>query len=254
MRSLLTCVCLLTLAPLALADEAPPLPEVARVVDHMDDLYRSKSSEGRVVMKVVTENYQRELTMDVWSKGDDEALVVIRSPAREAGTATLRNDDGLWNYAPRADRLIRIPSGLLSQSWMGSHFSNDDLMRESSYDDDYDASLAWGDRGGQRVLVMTLVPKKEAAVVYTRLVFTMTTEGWLPLSADFYDGDDVVKRMTYSDIGDLGGRKVPKKLVVVPTDKPKESTTVTYEKMSFDGPIDETLFTPRGVRRVAQQR
>jgi hypothetical protein len=113
-----------------------PVPDVSRVMDYIDDLYRAQSSYSSMRMTVVRERGTRELELEAWSKGDDETLIVIRSPAREAGTATLRTEDGLWNYAPRADRLIRIPTGLLSDSWMGSHFTNDDLMRETSYLDD----------------------------------------------------------------------------------------------------------------------
>ena len=125
-------VFLLILAILELTGPAPAegqrLPTVRDVVDYIDDLWRSESSHAQMTMTVVRKRGTRTLTVESWSMGDDAALMVIRNPAREAGTATLRTDDGLWNYAPRADRLIRIPSGLLSESWMGSHFTNDDVV------------------------------------------------------------------------------------------------------------------------------
>ena len=132
-----------------------PVPDVTQVMDYIDDLYRSQSSYSLMRMTVVRERGTRELEMESWSKGDDEALIVIRTPAREAGAATLRTEDGLWNYAPRADRLIRIPTGLLSESWMGSHFTNDDLMRETSYLDDYDAVISSEERDGVPFLKAT---------------------------------------------------------------------------------------------------
>ena len=230
------------------------LPSVQEVTDHLNQLYRSKSSHGTVRMGVVTKHYKRELSMEMWSRGEDFGLVVIRSPAREAGTATLMTDKGMWTYAPRADRLMRLPSSLLSESWMGSHFTNDDLMHESSYTTDYTTTLSWGQHDGQRVLVATMIPKAEAAVVYTKVVQKLTAKGWLPLVAEYYDGDDVVRRIWSRDVRDLGGRRVPTKMVVEPTDKPGESTTVTYERMEWDLDVPSSRFTPRGLRREAGRR
>ncbi len=229
------------------------LPSVQAVTDHLNELYRSKSSHGTVRMEVVTKHYKRALSMEVWSRGEDFGLVVIRSPAREAGTATLMTDKGMWTYAPRADRLMRLPSSLLSESWMGSHFTNDDLMHESSYTKDYTTTLSWDQHDGRRVLVATMIPKREAAVVYTKVVQKLTARGWLPLVAEYYDGDVVVRRVWSRDVRDLGGRRVPTKLVVEPTDKPGESTTVTYERMEWDVEVPPSLFTPRGLRREARR-
>lgn len=236
------------------AGAAEPVPSVAEVTKHLNDLYRSKSSHGTIRMKVSTKHYTRELSMEAWSRGEDLSLMVIRAPAREAGTATLKTNEGLWNYAPRADRMMRIPSSLLSESWMGSHFTNDDLMRESSYVEDYDTTLSWVERDGQRYLLTTMIPKKSAAVVYTKVTQLLSAEGWLPVRADYYDGAEVVRTMTFSEVKLLGGRKLPTVMEIRPADKPKEYTRVTYDDMSFDVAVDKDLFSPRGLRRKAQQR
>ena len=241
-------------APPAVAPAPPPLPDVERVASHLDDLYRSKSSHGVISMKVKTRHFARTLQIESWSKGEDFALMVIRAPAREAGTATLRTTEGLWNYAPRADRLMRIPSGLLSESWMGSHFTNDDLMRESSYDDDYDTRLSWHQEGAAALLRMDMIPKKEAAVVYTKIVFYLSAEGWLPVRAEYYDDAEIVRTTLFRDVKDFGGRKMPAVMEVKPADKPDEFTIVTYESITFDAPVDDRVFTPRGLRKAAQRR
>ena len=238
----------------AWATDAPPLPTVAEVTHKMDDLYRSTSSHATVTMKVVTKHFSRDLVIESWSVGKDKALMVIRKPAREKGTATLKTDEGLWNYAPRADRLMRIPSGMLSESWMGSHFTNDDLMRENSYADDYTTTLSWATEGGTRFLKATLVPKPDAPVVYTKIEELMTADEWLPVRADYFDGADIVRTMTWKDVKVMGGRKLPATMVIVPTDKPTESTTVIYDDISFDVRIDAGVFTPRGLRSAAQKR
>ena len=235
---------------------APPVvaqtaPDVDAVLDHLDDLYRASSSHAVMTMRVERARGTRELTLESWSRGMDDALIVIRAPAREEGTATLMTDDGLWNYAPRADRLIRIPSGLLSESWMGSHFTNDDLLRETSYREDYSAEADWVDEGDERALRITLTPRPEAPVVYTRVEFWLD-ERWVPSRTDYFDGDDLVRTMRYSDVAEVSGRLLPLTLTVIPTDTPSERTVVIYHTLELDVDVEGDLFTRRGLRRVAR--
>ena len=232
---------------------AQDLPSLDRVTRHLDELYRSQSSHARMTMTVVRPRQTRELTLESWSKGEDRALVVIRAPAREAGTATLRTGEGLWSYGARADRLIRIPSGLLSESWMGSHLTNDDLMRETSYDDDYQSVLAWVTRDGTRYLQVTLTPKPEAPVVYTRLVFLLTRDEWVPVRWEFYDGDNMVRTISYEDVRQVAGRRLPLRMVIQPAGAPDERTVIEYRQLELDVPVADELFTRRGLRRVAVQ-
>ena len=231
---------------------AQPLPEVSAVLDYLDELYRSTSSHAVLEMTVVRERGTRELRLESWSRGEEEALIVIREPAREAGTATLRSEEGLWNYAPRADRLIRIPTGLLSESWMGSHFTNDDLMRETAYDEDYEASLSWTEREGSRLLQVTMTPRPEAPVVYTELRFLLTPDEWIPERWEYFDYGELVRVMTFHDVETVDGRPLPLRLVIQPTDEPDERTEVIYEELELDVPVDADLFTRRGLRRVAR--
>lgn len=232
---------------------AQQLPDLDRVIRHLDELYRSTSSHARSTMTVVRSRGTRELTLESWSKGEDRALVVIRAPAREAGTASLRTDDGLWSYGARADRLIRIPTGLLSESWMGSHLTNDDLMRETSYDDDYESALAWATRDGTRYLQVTLTPKPDAPVVYAKLVFLLTPDDWIPVLWEFYDRDRIVRTISYEDVRQVAGRPLPMRLVIQPADAPNERTVFEYHELRLDVPVDDELFTRRGLRRVAGQ-
>ncbi|MDX1566454.1 MAG: outer membrane lipoprotein-sorting protein [Longimicrobiales bacterium] len=232
-------------------DTLPPVPSTEEVLDHLDELYRSSSSHAVMRMTVVRERGTRELTLESWSRGEDSALVVIREPAREAGTATLLTDEGLWNYAPRADRLIRVPSGLLSDSWMGSHFTNDDLMRETSYDEDYEASLSWTERNGERYLQVTLTPRPGAPVVYTELRFLLTPDDWIPERWEYLDEGEVVRVMTFSDVTEVSGQLLPLRMVIRPTDEPDEHTEVEYQELELDVPVDAELFSRRGLRRIA---
>lgn len=245
-------------APAATAEPAwhpgGPVPSVDDVMDRLDDLFRGDSAYATLTMEVRTENFERTLELESWSLGDDFALFVIRSPAREAGTASLKTDEGLWNYAPRADRLMRVPSGMMSDGWMGSHITNEDLLRESDYVDDYDTTLSWATVDGGDVLRAVVLPRETAAVVYTRIEYDLTPETWVPLEMRSYDGGDLVRTMRFGDVRDVGGRPVPFRMEVVPAEDPDEYTRMQYGELSFDADVDRALFTPGGLRRAAQTR
>ena len=108
------------------------------ILDRIDDLYRGKSSHAIMRMAVVTENWTRELELESWSMGKEKSLMRILSPRKEKGTATLKSGKQMWNYLPKVDRVIKIPSSMMGSSWMGSHFTNDDLVKESRMAEDYD--------------------------------------------------------------------------------------------------------------------
>lgn len=234
-------------------DHSKPLPDVDEVITNLDDLYRANSSHGTFRMTVEKPRGTRKLEIEQWSKGDEKALMVIREPAREEGVATLMNEDGLWNYAPRADRLIRVPSGLLSDSWMGSHFTNDDLMRESSYDEDYNVSLDWAKQDSETYLKAKLKPKPDAPIPYSKVDFYLTADEWLPVEARYFDEEgNVVRTMTFSQVKKQSGRKFPHKMVLQPADSDDERTVVEYLDMKFNADVPNGLFTKQGLRRVAK--
>jgi hypothetical protein len=248
-------LCLLALLAAATpADGQLPedLPSVDELMDHLDDLYRASSSHAVMTMTVVRERGTRELTLESWSRGLDETLIVIRQPPRETGTATLLTEEGLWNYAPRADRLIRIPTGLLSGDWMGSHFTNDDLVRETSYREDYETTLSWREVEGVGYIVATLTPRPDAPVVYTRVEFLVRPGDWVPLRTDYFDEGELIRTMRFEEVRVVAGRRIPMRMVLQPADDPDERTVVEYDVLELDVPVDGDLFTHRGLRRVAR--
>ena len=204
-----------------------------------------------MTMTVSKTRLSRELTLEKWSRGRDHALIVIREPAREAGTATLRTEEGLWNYAPRADRLIRIPTGLLADSWMGSHFTNDDLVRETSWRTDYEATLSWDERDRRPLIRVSLAPRPEAPVVYSEVRFYVRPSDWVPVSTEYYDEGELVRTMTFDRIAQVAGRPVPLRMRIVPAEAPEEYTEVNYRTLELDVSVPDDLFTQRGLRRAA---
>ena len=236
---------------LAAAAPAAAQTDPLEIIDRVDRLMRGDSSRGVATMEVVTEHWEREMTMEVWSLGTDYSLVRLRAPRREAGTATLMAGDDIWNYLPKVDRTIKIPASMMGGAWMGSHFTNDDLVKESRLVDDYDVEMAFeGDRGGVAVWEIRLTPKPEAAVVWGYVEFRVRQGDAMPLWARYYDEDGALARtMEYSAFTEMGGRLVPGVMDMRPADKPGERTTFRYEELEFDVDLAPSFFSLRTLQR-----
>ena len=221
------------------------------IIDRVDRIMRGDSSHGIATMQVVTEHWERELTMEMWSFGTDYSLVRVQSPAKEAGTATLMADRDIWNYLPKIDRTIKIPVSMMLGSWMGSHFTNDDLVKESRLIEDYEIDLTFdGERDGVHVWEFRLTPTAEAAVVWGHIDYRIRQRDYMPLWARYHDEDgDLARTMIFSEFKDLGGRTVPTVIDMKPADKPGERTTVIYENLEFDVDVTPSFFSLQTLKR-----
>lgn len=250
MRSTPVRVLALALA-LVSSSTSPVAAQTAReIVDRVDRMLQGESSEALLVMDIHTEHWSRTLEMRVWSLGTQRALVRVISPQKDAGMATLKVGNEVWNYLPRVDRTLKIPPSLMMGSWMGSHFTNDDLVKESRMVDDYDITVGYeGRRDGVDVWEFVLMPKPEAAVVWGKVVEQVRKKDLMPVWAKYYDEDGNLERtMTFSDYRRMGGRLVPARLTVVPEDKPNERTVVIYKDLEFDVGLDPSFFSLRNLR------
>ena len=157
-------------SPVATAAESQDA-RIDKMLNAVDDLYRGESSSGKMTMTVVTRHWKRTLQMEFHNKGTDRALVRILAPRKEKGTTTLRVKKDMWNYLPKTDRIIKVPVSMMGGSWMGSHFTNDDLVRQSRMADDFTYTLSFeGDRNGAKVSEVTCIAKEDAVVVWGKVI------------------------------------------------------------------------------------
>ncbi len=249
----------------ARAEEPKPAPEATSakeevacrdlglkaLLDRMDDIYRGTRSHARVTMKVVTEHWERELEIEAWSEGTEKSLMRIRSPKKEKGTATLMVGENVWNYLPKVKRVIKVPSSMMGGSWMGSHFTNDDLVKQSRMADDFTFTKSFeGEREGRSLIEVTCTPKEDAAVVWGKVVVVVDEATCLPAQQLFYDEDlELARTMTFSEPKTFDTRTLPTLMRVVPTDKPKESTEVRYLEIHFDVDLPARTFSHRTLKR-----
>jgi hypothetical protein len=218
----------------------------------IDKLWRGDSSHGKFSMHVKTEHYERKIGMETWTKGKEKSLVRIYAPKKEKGTATLKSGKTIYTYLPKTDRTIRLTSGMMGGSWMGSHFTNDDLVKESSLEVDYTSGITFeGKRGGVDIIEITLTAKPDAAVVWGKIVIEIFADNYLPIIEFFYDEDEVlIRTMVFEDIKVLGGRKFPAVMKIIPEDKPGEFTELVYHEMEFNIKLKDSLFSVSHLRRM----
>jgi outer membrane lipoprotein-sorting protein len=234
--------------------ESPRTNEVDRVkslLNEVDDLWRGQSSYAVTTMQVKTLHYTRTMRMEGWSKGKEKTLFRIIEPLREKGTATLKSESHIYTYLPKTDRTIKLTSGMMMGSWMGSHLTNDDLVKEARLEEDYDATISFeGERDGLNIIEFTLIPKDDAAVVWGKLELIVLADSHLPIVQLYYDESfQLTRTISFSDIKILGGRERPAILRVVPTDKQDEYTEFIYEQLEFDLELSDRLFSLSSLKK-----
>lgn len=228
-----------------------PSPQQAKeIIDKVDRMLRGNSSVGRVEMTVATRQWKRTTELKIWSEGTEKVLVRIEAPKKDQGTATLRVGENIWNYLPKIDRVIRVPTSMMMAAWMGSHFTNDDLVKDSRLIRDYDITMEFeGPREGVEVYEFLLTPRPEAPVVWGRIVYQIRKSDLMPAWARFYGEDRQLKRLaTFSDYQAMGGRLVPTRMRMTPEDKPGEYTEMKYRELTFDLKIAESVFSLNSLR------
>lgn len=230
---------------------ADSLPDADEIMRHIDKLWRGDSSRALMSMTVKTEHYMRTMKMEAWSKGKEKSLIIIRAPRKDRGIATLKVKENVWNYLPKIQRVTKVPPSMMSGSWMGSHFTNDDLVKENTYEDDYHSQVSFkGLRDTVNVIEITSSPKENAAVVWGKIVTLIRAEDYIPMSSIYYDEEGKrIRTMTFDNISKIGNRTLPLRMTLIPEEKPEESTIVEYHELEFDVPIEDSMFSLKSLQR-----
>ncbi len=235
----------------ATAGAQEPALTPRQILDKVDDLFRGKSSYSIGTMTVTTAHWKRSLTLEFWSKGKEKSVIRVLAPKKEKGTTTLRSGNDIWNYLPKVKRVIKLPSSMMAASWMGSHFTNDDLVKESRMADDYTFEITFsGVSEDQEIVEVTCHPKPEAAVVWGKVLVRARTKDYLPLFVKYFDEDlRLARTMTFSEVMQFGDRTIPSVVNLVPEDKPAESTIIIYKEIDFNIDLADDFFSLRTLQR-----
>ncbi len=223
-------------------------PKVQDVIDNIDQLYRAESSYALIEMEIVNPNWKRTLRLKAWSEGTENTLIRILEPAKERGTGTLRIGNEMWNYLPKVDKTIRIPPSMMMSSWMGSDFTNDDLVKEFTFAEDYDFRYAEVPNPEAGHLYIECTPKQGRPIVWNRVLLVVDAESLLPVTEKYYDQkDQLMRTMSFSDVKTFDDRSIPSVMELVPHDG-KGKTIIRYLEAEFDKDIPAGTFTTRNLR------
>jgi len=222
------------------------------IVRKANEKMQGESSQVEMTMQIVRPSWQRSISMKAWSKGQDYSLILITAPARDEGSAYLKRGNEIWNWQPSINRTIKMPPSMMSQSWMGSDFSTNDLVREASIVVDYTHTLL-GDStlSGYDTYKIKMTPKPEAPVVWNKVITFISKEEYLQLRAEFYDEDgELVRFMKGSEVKEMDGRIVPTRMEMIPVDKKGQKTVITYKQMQFNIDISQRFFSTQNMKNV----
>lgn len=244
---------ILLLALLVISFAAPAQQLSAKeIVRRADERMRGESSYAELSMEIIRPEWKRTMSMKSWSKGTEYALVYVMAPAKDKGTVSLKIGNEMWNWLPTIERSIKVSPSMMMQSWMGSDFTNDDLIRQSSIVNDYEHTIL-GEEKLQNIdsYKIQLTPKPDAPVVWGKIVTWISKKNYNQLKVEYYDEDEnLVNVMTGYDLRNLGGRLLPTRWEMVPADEPGKKTVMTYTNLNFNVDLADSFFSKQNMNRV----
>lgn len=238
---------ILAAANAAAADAAER--DAGQIVRDALNHWRGLSSHGEMTMTIHRPDWERSMSIESWTEGAEKSLVRVTAPMKDRGTGTLIDEDNMWTYSPRINRVIKVPSSMMGQSWMGSDFSNKDISRADDIAEDYDHRLlSESEEDDMTVYEIEAVPHEDAAVVWGREVLKIREDNVL-LEHRFYDQDgELIKQLMTLDISEMGGRNVATRQRMEKIDSPGEWTGITIDSVEFDVELNDNVFTLSNLR------
>lgn len=241
---------LLALLPLnTMADSPVPEDIIRKAMDH----WRGVNSYGEMTMIIHRPDWERSMSMQAWTEGDKNSLVRVTAPARDAGNGTLLQDNNMWTYSPKINRVVKVPSSMMSQSWMGSDLSNKDISKSTDIIDQYEHSLLeTKDMDGHQAWIIQSIPHEDAAVVWGKEIWTIRDD-YVLMEQQFWDQEGVlVKTFKTLEVREMGGRTVASIMRMQDVEKPNEWTEMRVDSNEFDVELPKNLFTLSNLRNPRQ--
>tara|TARA_Y100000996_G_C22552481_1_gene654260 strand:- start:460 stop:1194 length:735 start_codon:yes stop_codon:yes gene_type:complete len=222
------------------------------IIKIADNRLRGNSSYSEITITIVRPKWEKKMNVKSWSRGTDYSVSLVTSPAKEKGSVFLKRKKEAWNYLPTIERTIKLPPSMMTQNWMGTDFSNDDLIKQSSMVVDYNHKII-----GTEIIEnlncwkLELIPTEEASVVWGKLIVWIDKKDFMQLKTEFYDEDlEIVNKMVGSNIKVFNNKKLPSILEYYPLDEEGNKTVIEYNIWDFNVSIPENYFSTQYVSRL----
>jgi outer membrane lipoprotein-sorting protein len=203
-------------------------------------------------MEIIRPSWSRKISFKSWSKTTELSLSLVTAPKKEEGQSFLKRGKEMWNWNPTINRMIKLPPSMMSQGWLGSDFTNDDLLNEASIVTDYKHKLTGQEKIAEKeCYILELSPEENAAVVWGKIIMWISKGDYLQMKTEFYDEENkLIKTQFAYDIKKMGGRVIPSRYELIPADKPGNKTVVTLESIEFNRPIADQFFSQQNMKTV----
>ena len=223
-----------------------------QIIKRADEHLRGTSQKAEMSIEVQRPKWSRTMDIKAWSLGNDYSFILIDAPARDKGTVFLKREKEIWNWQPKIEKVIKLPPSMMMQSWMGSDFTNDDLVKESSILLDYTHEIIGDTLILDRACYsIQLTPKPEAAVVWGKIKTFIDKNDFLQLGSEFYDEDGyLINKMEASEIKSFGNKILPSKMVMTPVEEEGQTTILRYKSIEYNIDIDEAFFSKQNMKRL----
>jgi outer membrane lipoprotein-sorting protein len=223
------------------------------IIKKADEKFQGeKSSISTMTMVIKRPTWERSITFKNWTKGRHYSLTLITSPAKEKGQTFLKRHNDMWNWNPVISRMIKLPPSMMSQGWMGSDYTNDDILKESSIVVDYTHKIIGEENiNDHQCFKIELIPLEEAAVVWGKVIKWISKKDFLQMKSEYFDEDDyLVKTDLAYDVKMMDGRTIPTKIEIIPAEKKKQKTIVYINTVKFNSPIADNFFSQQRMKRI----
>lgn len=198
-------------------------------------------------MSVYHPEWNRKMTLEAWTKGMKKSFITILSPARDKGISTLKIDHEMWNFFPKINRVIKVPPSMMMGSWMGSDFTNDDLVKENSYIEDHEFKLLKEDKG---FYLIELKPKKETISVWGKIILKIEKKRLIPVSESFYDEkSELIREIVFDKVSKVGNKEIPLRMTLTPIKKEGQKTIIEYQNIDFDVELSKDIFSLKNLKK-----
>lgn len=227
-------------------------PNPRQVVLNAVNLMNGRSNQSEATMTITRPKWTRSISMKTWSMGNDYSMIFITEPAQDKGQVFLKRLTEMWNWLPSIGRIIRIPPSMMGQSWMGSDFTNNDLVKRNSLVNDYDQKFLGSDIvENYDTYKIQLVPKPNAAVIWGKVILNIAKKEYFLLKAEYYDEDGkLINLETQTDIKKFGDRNLPSRLIIVPVNEKGKKTTLVFKNIKFNINIKEDFFSQQNMKSI----
>ncbi len=223
-----------------------------QIIQKANDLRYGETSIGEMQMKLVRPSWTRTISMKMWTKGTEYSMVIITAPAKEKGQVFMKRKTEMWNWIPKISRMIKLPPSTMSQGWMGSDYTNDDMMNEGSLVTDFNHKILRSESiTNLDCYVIESTPKDDGDVIWGKKISWISKDGFFNLRTESYDEDMfLVKTETASNIKQIGGKKLPSHIEIIPADEPGNKTIVELINIEFNKDIKESFYSQQNMKRI----